>query len=143
MDFSTQLENLQKRTSETVSAAEAAAAEDREQLRQRIDQAQAHVNLAMKDAQQAAGQAADRAQGKWAQMRADAAAKMDDIKAKVDTRRDRMDAKAAASDAEWAEADASDAIDFAEWATENAGLAVLDALDARANADELARVAGA
>jgi hypothetical protein len=41
-----------------------------EQLRQRIDQTQVDVNLALKDSKQEADAAADRAQSKWACMRA-------------------------------------------------------------------------
>jgi hypothetical protein len=42
-----------------------------------------------------------------------------------------------------AAADAADAIDFAAWTVDNARLAVLDAIDARAYADERAKQAGA
>jgi hypothetical protein len=138
MDFSTKLEHLEKRTSETVSTAKAAAAEDRQKLQQRMDQAQVDMNLALKDTHQRVEQGADRAASSWAKMKADASNKMDDFKAKIDKRRSQIDARQAASDADWAEADAYDAIDYAEWATESAGLAVLDALDARAHANELA-----
>jgi hypothetical protein len=48
------------------------------------------------------------------------------------------DANLAASDADWAEDDAAAAIDYAAWTVDNARLAVLDAIDARAYADELA-----
>ncbi len=49
-----------------------------------------------------------------------------------------MDADFAASDADWAEADAYAAIDYADWAVENARVAILDAIDARITADEKA-----
>jgi hypothetical protein len=74
-------------------------------------------------------------------MKADAGAKMDDVKAKIEKRNEQRDAKMAADDAEWAEADATDAIDYAAWTVENARLAVLDAMDARAYADERATAA--
>jgi hypothetical protein len=45
-------------------------------------------------------------------------------------------------DAAWAEDDAAAAIDYAEWTVDNVRLAVLDAIDARAYADELAKTAG-
>ena len=64
-----------------------------------------------------------------------------DLKAKVDKRTRQLDAKDAAREADWADADAADAIDLAEWAVDNAELALLDAVDARARADELAKVA--
>jgi hypothetical protein len=56
---------------------------------------------------------------------------------------DRLDAEVAAGQAEGAEADAADAIDFAAWTVDNARLAVLDAIEARVYADELATTAGA
>jgi co-chaperonin GroES (HSP10) len=56
----------------------------------------------------------------------------------TDKRNAQLDAKMAAGDADWAEADADDAIDYAEWTVQNARLAVLDALDARAYAIALA-----
>ena len=66
---------------------------------------------------------------------------MSDVKANIDKRTRQMDAKAAAKDADWAEADAADALDFADWAVENAQLAMLDAIHARAHADNLAKAA--
>jgi multidrug efflux pump subunit AcrA (membrane-fusion protein) len=143
MDFSSQLDALQKRVTEAQAEITAAATETRDQLKQRIDQAQVDVNLGLKDAKQQAGTAADDAQNKWAQMKADAAAKLDDVKAKIDKRTDQIDARAAASDADWAENDAIAAIDYADWTFENARLAVLDAIDARAYADERAKAATA
>jgi ElaB/YqjD/DUF883 family membrane-anchored ribosome-binding protein len=142
MDFSAQLDALQERAAEAKSAAQAAATESRDKLRQRIDQAEVDVNLAAKDVEERVGEAADKAQGKWAQMRADAAAKMDDVKAKIDKRGKELDAQAAATDAGWTENEALDAIDFASWAVDNARLAVLEAIDARIYADELAQTAG-
>src|SRR6266545_3743429 len=116
MDFSAQLDELQQRAAAAKAAAQAAATESREQLRQRIDQAQVDVNLAVKDAKQQAGEAAASARRRWAQMKAD--------------------------DAAWVEANAADAIDYAEWTVDNARLAVLDAIDARIYANELAQTAG-
>jgi hypothetical protein len=76
----------------------------------------------------------------WARMRADASAKMDDVKAKIDNRARQLDAAGAATDADIAEVDASAALDFADWAVGNAKLAVLDA---RAYADDRAKIANA
>jgi len=94
------------------------------------------------DARQDAGAAADDARSKWAQLKADTAAKLDDFDAGMDRRADQLDAKLAASQADGAEADAADAIDFAAWTVDNARLAVLDAIDARVYADELATTTG-
>jgi hypothetical protein len=54
-------------------------------------------------------------------------------------------AAATSARSKWAQmkADAADAIDYAEWTVDNARLAVLDAIDARAYADERAKAAGA
>ncbi len=95
------------------------------------------LDLGKKDAEEQASAAADRAQSKWAQLRSDGSAKMDELKTRADTRADQLDAKVAATDADWSEADAADAVDYAAWAVDNARLAVLDALDARAYAAEL------
>jgi hypothetical protein len=65
---------------------------------------------------------------------------MDDIKAKIDKRSDERDAKAAAKDADRAEQNAVNAMDYAVVAFYSAQLAVLDALDARAYADERAKI---
>src|SRR6266540_4230997 len=89
-----------------------------------------------------AAKAAATARSKWAQMKSDADARMDDVKAKIDKRAQQLDARAAASDADRAEGDAADAIDYAEWTVDNARLAVLDAIDARAYADERAKAVG-
>jgi hypothetical protein len=139
MDLTAQFEALQKRTSEATSAVRAATTEPREQVWQRIDQAQVDVNVTLTDAKQQPGQAANRAPSKWAQMKTDAAAKREDVKSKIDKRADRLDASTAAAEAEWTEGTAADAIDLASWAVENARLAALDAVEARAYADELAK----
>ena len=52
MDFSTQLDALQKRVAEARAEVTAATTETRDQLKQRIDQAQVDVNLGLKDANQ-------------------------------------------------------------------------------------------
>jgi D-alanyl-D-alanine dipeptidase len=72
MDFSSRFEDLEKRTAAALASVKSAATESRDQLRERIDQAQVDLDLAGKDAEQKAGEAAERAQSKWAQMKADA-----------------------------------------------------------------------
>jgi hypothetical protein len=59
----------------------------------------------------------------------------------MDRRADQRDAKLAARQADGADADAADAIEFAAWTVDHGRLAVLDAIDARASADDLARSA--
>jgi hypothetical protein len=139
MDYSAKLDDLQQRAADAKTSAQAAVSESREQLRQRIDQAKVDVDLAGMDARQQVGEAAASARSRWAQLRADAAAELDDFDAKMDRRADQRDAKLAARQADGAEADAADAVDFAAWTVDNARLAVLDAIDARVYADELAQ----
>jgi hypothetical protein len=141
MDFSTKLDDLQQRAADAKATAEAAVSESREQLRQRIDQARVDMDLAAKDTRQQVGEVAASARSTWAQLKADAAAKLDDFEAKMDRRADQHDAKVAARQADGAEADAADAIEFAAWTVDHARLAVLDAIDARVNADQLAQQA--
>ena len=138
MDFSSRLDGLQQQVNDARTGVQAAATESRDQLRQRVDQAQADQNRAAKDAQQHAEAPAS---SKWKQMKADAAAKMDDVKARMDKRSLQIDADMAATDAEMAEADATAAIDYAAWTIDNSRLAVLDAIDARAYANTRAGTA--
>jgi hypothetical protein len=138
MDFSSQLDALEQQVAVARSGVQAAANESRDQLRQRIDQAQADQNQAAKNAKDSAEASTT---SKWKQMRADAAAKMDDVKARMDKRSQQIDADIAATDADMADADASAAIDYAAWTIDNARLAVLDAIDARAYANLLAGTA--
>ena len=139
MDFSAKLDDLQQRAADAQVAAQAAVSESREQLRQRIDQVKVDMDLAATDARQQVGEAAASARSTWAEMKADAAAKLDDFEAKMDRRADQRDAKLAASQADGAEADAADAIEFAAWTVDHTRLAVPDAIDARAYAGELAQ----
>ena len=66
---------------------------------------------------------------------------MSDVKSNIDKRARHVDAKVAENDADWAEADAAEALDFADWAVQNAQLAILDAIHARTYADKLVKAA--
>jgi predicted DNA-binding protein len=141
MDFSERLDALQQHVAATRAAVQGAVTESREQLEKRIDQAQVDLDQAVKNAHERVEQADAGVHSKWAEMRADAAAKREDVRSKINKRTRQLDAKVAASDADWAEADAADALDFAEWALDTAQLAMLDAIDARTHANELAKAA--
>ena len=140
-DFYARLDDLQQRVAAARSAVQAAAAETDAELKQRIDRAQADLDQSVEDARQEVSQAADSARAKWAQLKADAAAKVTDVRANVDRRTRQADAKVADIEAAAAEADSSEALNFADWAVENAQLAMLDAIHARAYADKLAKAA--
>jgi hypothetical protein len=136
MDFSAKLDTLQQHLTKTKSDAEAAATETRDKVNDRIDQAQADVEKEAKEAQASA-------QSKWAQMKADHHARMQDLRTKIDQPNAQLDAAAAKGNADWAESDAADAIDFAAWAIDNARVSLLYAIDARVTANERAAVARA
>ena len=138
MDFNKQIDDLQGRVEQLRSTVSAAADENHEQLTQRIDAAQAETTQALSEAKQDVSAAADEAQDKWEQMLADAQARVAELKANVQRRADQIDANLADTEADAAAADAYSAINYADWAVENARLAILDAIDARAYADERA-----
>ena len=138
MDYQQQLDGLAQRAAGTLAAVRAASAEDRLAVGARIEQAQGDIDLALKGARLQLGEATDSTHGLWARLKADAGSKLDDLRSAVSQRRHDLDADAASAEADWAEADAFDAIDYAEWAVDNARLAVLDAIDARLRAVELA-----
>jgi hypothetical protein len=133
MDYSTELDRLQRQVDQMKSAVQSASNESREELRRRIDQAQTEADRPAQEPQQ--GAQAREAQSKWAKMRADANDKMTEVKARMDKRDRETDAKVAAEEANWAENDALNAIDFASRSLDNARLVILDAIDGRAFAD--------
>jgi hypothetical protein len=122
MDVAAQFDALQKHVSEASSAVQAATTESPDQLKQRIDQAHAD-----KDARQQTTEAAGGTGGRWAELKADTAARMDAIKARIENRRGQRDARAAGADADQTAAEASEAIDYARWTVSYAHMAALDA----------------
>jgi multidrug resistance efflux pump len=133
MDYSTELDRLQRQVDQMKSAVQSASTESREELRRRIDQAQTDADRPAPESQQ--GAQAREAQSKWAKMRSDANDKMTEVKARMDKRDRQTDAKVASEEANWAENDALNAIDFASRSLDNARLVILDAIDGRAFAD--------
>lgn len=129
---------LQKQVTHLKNAADQAGEESSAQVRERIDQAKADAAAHQEPAPEQAGQAAGRAQSQWQSVKANAAAKIQDLQDRIDRRRDQLDVKLADDDAEAAEEEALDTLDFARWAAKQAELTVLDAIDARAWANELA-----
>ncbi len=63
---------------------------------------------------------------------------MQDLHYGINRKRNELDVKRAEHHADTAEIDAEQGLDFARWAVEQAQLSVLDAIDARAWADEQA-----
>jgi hypothetical protein len=135
MSISDQIDALQQRAADLKSSFDQTKKETNDQVKERLGQAKADIEARQDAVKDKAGQAASRAQGQWAAMKADAAARQAAFHDKIDRQRDEHDAKVAERDAEDAEADAADAVDYAAWAIDQAELAVLDAADARTWAD--------
>ena len=118
------------------ASAAAAANETHEQLQRRIDQAQAETR-ALSEAKQEASAAADKAQSQGSRRELTRGAfRRAQGQGPATGRSGRRGLRCVRRGL--AAADAFSAIDFADWAVENARLAILDAIDARAYADEQA-----
>ena len=91
MDFSKQLDDLEDRVEELKASVAAATRENHEQLKQRIDQTNAQMDKEAKAAKAEAAQASDQAKAGWAQVKADAAAKVAKAKHDIDRRGDEFD----------------------------------------------------
>lgn len=135
-DLREHIDAIQRQVTELKNVAQQARGETSAQVRARMQQAKADMAAHQESARDKAAQAAGRTQSQWQAMKADAAAKVQDLHDRMDRKRDQVDAKVAQLDAEHAETSAVDAVDYAWWAVENAELAVLDAIDARAWAAE-------
>jgi hypothetical protein len=135
MSISEQVDALQQRTAALKSSADQARHETAEQIKARINQTKADIAASQDAVKAQAGQASERAQSQWKSLKADAAAKNQALRDRIDRQRDEHDVKKAEQQAEDAEDDAADALDYALWVVDQAQLAVLDAIDARAWAD--------
>jgi hypothetical protein len=135
MSISEQVDALQQRTAALKSSAEQAQHETAAQIKARIDQTKADIAAKQDAAKAQAGQATEHAQSQWKLMKANAAAKTQDLHDRIDRQRDEHDVKKAEQQADDAEEDAADALDYALWVVDQAQLTVLDAIDARSWAD--------
>jgi hypothetical protein len=131
MSISEQVDALQQRTAALKSSADQARKETSDQIKARIDKTKADITASQDAVKAQVGQAAGHAQSQWKSLKADAAAKTQDLRDRVDRQRYEHDVKKAEQQAEDAEDDAADALDYALWAVDQAQLAVLDAIDAR------------
>jgi len=138
MDFDKELDDLRVKLADVQASVRAAANETHEQIQERIGEAQVKLDKEAKAAKAQADQAGDQAQDQWQKVKADAAARIAKTKRGIDHRGDQFDADNAASEAAWAESDAEASIDFAAYAVESARVAILDAIDAEANARQKA-----
>jgi len=91
MSISDQINALQQRAADLKSSFDQSQKETNEQVKERLGQARADIEARQDAVKAKAGQAADRAQGQWAAMKADAAARVQAIHDKVDRQRDEHD----------------------------------------------------
>jgi hypothetical protein len=135
MSISEQVDALQQKTAALKSSADQALHETDAQIKARINQTKANIAASQDVVKAKASQATDKAQSQWQALIADAAVKRQGLRDRIDHQRDTRDIKKAEQQAEDAEDDAADALDYALWVVDQAQLAVLDAIDARAWAD--------
>lgn len=133
------IDALHQQVDELQRSVKQARREPSQQVAARVEQAEAAMSHQAGDrAPQPAGQS----QSQWQAMKADMAAKVRDLHDRLEHKRGEINADVAADDALAAEDGAVDALDFATWTVWQAELAVLDAIDARARADERAAASG-
>jgi molybdenum-dependent DNA-binding transcriptional regulator ModE len=134
---SDRIDTLQKRAADLKSSFEQTQHENNEKVKARLAQAKADIVAGQRAVNEKTEQAAGHTQSQWKSMKADAAAKVQDMHDRAEASATSMTLRRQAErDAEAAEEDAADALDYATWAVDQAELAVLDAMDARSWADE-------
>jgi hypothetical protein len=132
------IDSLQHQVNELKESVEQARRETSQQVTARVEQVKAALSRQAEPASDDAGQGAGQSQNQWQAMKADLAAKMRDLHDRIERKRGEVKADVADDDAMYAEGAAVDALDYASWTVWQAELTVLDAIDARARADERA-----
>ena len=135
MTISEQIDDLHAKVAALKNSLDASRHETNEQIKARVATAKAKAEAAQQTVHGKTNQAADHAHTQWQSFKADTSAKMQELRGRIERKRDERDVKVAERDAEAAEDDAADALDYAAWAIDQAEAAVLDAADARAWAD--------
>ncbi|CCH79054.1 hypothetical protein BN12_40024 [Nostocoides japonicum T1-X7] len=112
--------------------------ESHEQVQARIAQAADATEATTAEVAQKASDASAATVSKWDSFRSSIQSKKDDVSRQIEARSQQHDAKVAVQVADAAEDFAIDAVDFARATIQNAWVAILDAVDARLYAEELA-----
>jgi hypothetical protein len=136
------IDALQRQVNELKESVEQAGRETSQQITARVEQLRA-AQTRQADPVSDAGQAADQSQNQWQAMKAHVAAKMRELHGRMERTKGEVSADIADGDAADAEDNAVDALDYAAWTVWQAEATVVDALDARARADERAAASGA
>jgi hypothetical protein len=135
--LSEHLADLSVRAKKTEDAVSAAQTEAHEKLMARREQARAAATAAVEKVNQDVKSVGDTAARKLSAVKAKIAADMDTLKAAVAKGKHDLDVKSAEHDAERLEREADFAIDYAIASVEQAGLAAIDAIAGRVNADQV------
>ena len=139
--LSEQLSDLSVHAKNVEDAFAAAQKEGHDKVVARTEAAHAAATAAVENAKRSIKSAGDLGAKKWEAAKAKVAADVDNLKARVASKQRSIDATIAENVAEDAEDNAHWAIDYAIASVEQAKLAVFDAISARLDANEAARVA--
>ena len=139
--LSGQLSDLSIHAKNVEDAFAAAQKEGHDKIAARTKEAHAAAIAAVENAKRSIKSAGDLGAKKWDAAKAKVAADVDNLKAQVVSKKRLIDARIAENVAEDAEDNASWAIDYAIASVEQAKLAVFDAISARLDPNEAARVA--
>jgi hypothetical protein len=139
MALSDQLSRLATRTKELEDRAAAAQAKAKADLEQDVKTAGESAQAQADALAQAVDSDADRVSIWWGNLQRSWSDHMDVVRHHIDDRRAAHDLSTAQRNADQAESDAAFAIEYAYGAVDEAEYAVLDAVLARMNADELAQ----
>src|SRR5260370_18704844 len=116
MTISEQIDALQAKVAELKSSLDASRHETNEQIKARVATDRAKAEAAQQTVHGKADQAADHAHTQWQSFKADTSAKMQELRGRIERKRDERNVKAAERDAEAAEDDAADAADALDYA---------------------------
>jgi hypothetical protein len=135
--LSDQLSDLSVRARKTEDVVAAARKNDREQLERQRAKLTSAIAEGKAKAEEQAGAAKGAAAAWWTETRSSMDQRFAEMRAAADDRRAERDVKKAERHADLAEDDAADAIDAALYFFDQAEYAVIDAVIARADADDL------
>jgi|SwirhisoilCB3_FD_contig_31_2947794_length_622_multi_4_in_0_out_0_1 hypothetical protein len=139
--LSEQLADLSVRAKHAEDAVSEAKKEAQDKIAARREQARADVQAAIDKVDHDLKSAGDSMTRDWNTIRAKVAADVNALKANVALKKHEHDVKRAENRADQMEWEAGFAIDYAAASIEQAAMAVLDAIQARAEAEDAKRVA--
>ncbi len=135
--LSASMAELSQRAKEAEDHIAAARKETREQLETRVAEATATAQRRREEIKTRGTTVKDELASAWASLLGQVHEQFEKMRARLEEKRDDFDANAAGRRAEGAEANAADAVDFAQYALDEAEAAALEAADARKIANAL------